>query len=263
MPEAVLLKREKEIAHLVLNRPEAFNAMNLELVEAFTHHLMGLAVDESVRAVVITGEGKAFCAGGDLKWALGYPQGPAASLHVLAGVLHQGILEVRGMAKPVIAAVNGVAAGAGFSLAIGCDFRVMARSASFRQAYTSNGLCIDGGGTFALPRLVGMARALEIAGFDAPISSDQALAWGLVTKIVGDGKVVEEATAMATQLVSRSLHSFGLSKRLFNESFHTPLEAQLESERAGIRACAAHPDGQEGMKAFSQKRKPVFHQGGG
>ena len=165
------------------------------------------------------------------------------------------------MSKPVIAAVNGVAAGAGFTLALACDFRVMAKSASFRQAYTSNGLCIDGGGTFTLPRLVGVARALEIAAFDQPIGSDQALAWGLVTKVSEDGRAAEEASAMARQLANRSLHSFGLSKRLLNESFDTPLETQLEKERAGIRACARHPDGLEGMKAFSEKRPPVYRRG--
>ncbi len=262
MPDAVLLKREGEIAHLVLNRPDAFNAMNLDLLNGFVDPLISLAVDDSIRAIVITGQGRAFSAGGDLKWALGHPEGSVAGLHILAGRLHQGIVEIRSMSKPVIAAVNGIAAGAGFSLALACDFRVMAKSARFLQAYTSNGLCIDGGGTFTLPRLVGMARALEIAGFDQPIPADQALAWGLVTKVAEDGRVVEEATAMASQLANRSLHSLGLSKRLFNESFHTSLEAQLEKERAGIRACAAHADGQEGMQAFAAKRPPVFHRKG-
>jgi 2-(1,2-epoxy-1,2-dihydrophenyl)acetyl-CoA isomerase len=162
------------------------------------------------------------------------------------------------MKKPVVAAVNGVAAGGGFSLALACDFRVMEKSAILRQAYTSNGLCIDGGGTFTLPRLVGYARALEIAAFDAPISADQALSWGLVTKVVEDGQALVEATAMAQLLSRRALNSFAWTKKLITDSFNTSFEAQLELERAALEACADHPDGREGLTAFSEKRKPNY-----
>jgi 2-(1,2-epoxy-1,2-dihydrophenyl)acetyl-CoA isomerase len=163
------------------------------------------------------------------------------------------------MSKPVIAAVNGVAAGGGFSLALACDFRVMAKSAMLRQAYTSSGLCIDGGGTFTLPRLVGLAHALEIVAFDKPISSEQALSWGLVTKVVEDGRAVEEASKMAHELAKISLHSFGWCKALLTDSFNAAFETHIERERLGLSTCAAHPDGQEGLKAFSEKRKPVFN----
>jgi 2-(1,2-epoxy-1,2-dihydrophenyl)acetyl-CoA isomerase len=163
------------------------------------------------------------------------------------------------MRKPVVAAVNGIAAGGGFSLALACDFRVMAQSAILRQGYTSNGLCMDGGGTFTLPRLVGLARAMEIVGFDKPISSGQALAWGLVTKVAEDGKVMEEAWKMARELTNRSFHSFGWCKQLLIDSFHTPFESHIERERQGLSSCAAHPDGQEGLKAFLEKRKPKFN----
>jgi 2-(1,2-epoxy-1,2-dihydrophenyl)acetyl-CoA isomerase len=162
------------------------------------------------------------------------------------------------MAKPVVAAINGIAAGGGFSLALACDFRVMAESAVLRQGYTSNGLSIDGGGSFALPRLVGLARALEIAAFDEPISSSKALEWGLVTKVVPDSEVQKEALAMLERLSKTSLHSFAWSKRLFLESFHNTLETQLELERQGISECAGHVDGQEGIKAFVAKRQPKF-----
>jgi len=127
-----------------------------------------------------------------------------------------------------------------------------------RQAYTSSGLSIDGGGTFALPRLVGLARALEIAAFDQPISSTQALAWGLVTKVVPDDKVVEESLSMLQGLVKSALHSFAWSKRLLTESLNNSLETQLELERQGISDCARHPNGQEGIRAFVEKRKPIF-----
>ncbi|MBM3301585.1 MAG: enoyl-CoA hydratase/isomerase family protein, partial [Deltaproteobacteria bacterium] len=140
-----------------------------------------------------------------------------------------------------------------------CDFRVMGESASLRQAYTSNGLSIDGGGTFTLPRLVGLARALEIAAFDKPISAKQALQWGLVTRVVPDDKTVEEATQMAEELAGKSLQSFGYAKQLLNDSFGTSLESHLEQERACLRSSAAHPDGQEGLLAFVEKRKPQFN----
>ena len=217
-----------------------------------------LAVDDNVRGVVISGEGKGFCAGGDIKWVSEFPLGPSAAFHKLAASFHQAILEIRRMSKPVVAAINGIAAGGGFSLALACDFRVMARSATLRQAYTSNGLCIDGGGTFMLPRLVGLARALEIAGFDNPISSEKALAWGLVTKVVDDGHALEEAVNMAHELSNGSLNSFGWSKQLLTDSFNSAFEAQIEHERLGLCSCAEHPDGKEGIKAFVNRRKPNF-----
>jgi 2-(1,2-epoxy-1,2-dihydrophenyl)acetyl-CoA isomerase len=162
------------------------------------------------------------------------------------------------MPKPVIAAINGIAAGGGFSLALACDFRVMAESAVLRQAYTSNGLCIDGAGSFILPRLVGMARAMEIMAFDKAISSEQALSWGLVTKVVKDGGTLEEATLMARELTQISLYSFGWSKKLLTDSLNTSFETHIERERRGLSSCAAHPEGQEGLRAFAEKRKPVF-----
>jgi 2-(1,2-epoxy-1,2-dihydrophenyl)acetyl-CoA isomerase len=143
-------------------------------------------------------------------------------------------------------------------LALACDFRVIAESAVLRQGYTSNGLSIDGGGSFALPRLVGLARALEIAAFDELISSSQAFEWGLVTKVAPDSDVQKEALAMLERLLQTSLNSFAWSKRLFLESFNNTLETQLELERQGISNCAGHPDGQEGLKAFLEKRRPLF-----
>jgi 2-(1,2-epoxy-1,2-dihydrophenyl)acetyl-CoA isomerase len=244
---------------MVINRPESFNAFDLDMIELFAKYLINLAMDDSVSVLVISGEGKAFCSGGDLKWALSFPNGPAVAFHELAARYHQAILEILRMRKPVVAAVNGIAAGGGFSLALACDFRVMAQSATLRQGYTSNGLCIDGGGTFTLPRLVGLARAMEIVAFDKPISSEQALAWGLVTKVVEDGRVMEEAWKMARELANGSLHSFGMCKQLLIDSFHTPFESHIERERLGLSSCAAHPDGQEGLKAFSEKRKPIFN----
>jgi 2-(1,2-epoxy-1,2-dihydrophenyl)acetyl-CoA isomerase len=258
MAEPVTLTKVDGIAAVLLNRPEVFNTFNMELVESFAAMLISLAADQEVRGVVISGEGKAFSAGGDLRYALGFPQGAAVAFHELAGRFHQAVLEIRRMPKPVIAAVDGVAAGGGFSLALACDFRVMAESAVLRQAYTSSGLCIDGGGSFALPRLVGLAKAMEIMAFDRPISAEQAMAWGLATKVVPDGTALEEATIMARELARGSLNAFGWSKKLLTDSFHTSFETHLERERRGLSTCAAHPEGLEGLRAFTEKRKPVF-----
>jgi 2-(1,2-epoxy-1,2-dihydrophenyl)acetyl-CoA isomerase len=259
MSESVIVRMEGRTAVLMLNRPGAYNAFDGEMLTAFADSLTRLATDDAVRAIVISGEGRAFCAGGDLKWALAYPRGPAAAFHELAARFHQGIVEIRRMAKPVIAAVNGVAGGGGFSLALACDFRVMAESAALKQAYTSSGLSMDGGGSFTLPRLVGFGRALEIAAFDPPIGSAQALAWGLVTRVVPDGKALASALDMARELSEKSLHSLGLSKQLLMDSYDTPFETHIERERAALSACAAHPEGQEGLRAFNEKRKPRFN----
>ena len=258
MSELIDVELKEHIAVVALNRPDAYNSFNYELVSQLANRLTTLAGDNGVRGVVITGRGKAFCAGGDLKWALEYPTGPGAAFHTLASQFHLAVLEIRRMKKPVVAAINGVAAGGGFSLALACDFRVMDQSAALNQAYTSAGLCIDGGGTFTLPRLVGFARALEIAAFDKPIPSEQAFQWGLVTKVVADGQALSEATAMAQDLARRSLNSFAWAKKLITDSFNTSFENQLEIERAALEACALHPDGQEGLTAFSEKRKPEF-----
>jgi 2-(1,2-epoxy-1,2-dihydrophenyl)acetyl-CoA isomerase len=240
-------------------RPEAYNAFDLDAITILADHLINIAADTTIRAVIVSGHGKAFCAGGDLRWAYGWPEGYPAAFHNLAARYHQTILEIRRMRKPVIAAINGVAAGGGFSLALACDFRIMAKSAILRQAYTSSGLAIDGGGTFTLPRLVGLARALEIAAFDKPISSEQAFAWGLVTKVVEDGEVLTAALEMAQDLAQKAVHSFGYAKQLLNDSFSNSFETHLELERAALRACAAHPEGEEGLAAFSEKRKPIFN----
>ncbi|ABK17086.1 enoyl-CoA hydratase/isomerase family protein [Syntrophobacter fumaroxidans] len=261
MSEVVKVAMDGEVACLLLNRPDAFNAINPELVEALAERLISLASDDNVRGVVVSGEGKAFCAGGDLKRTLSAPQGPGAIFHMLVSHFHQAVLQIRRMSKPVIAAVNGVAAGGGFSLALACDFRVMAESAVLVQAYTSSGLCPDGGGTFTLPRMVGFARALEILAFDKPITAERALAWGLATRVVADGTALEEAVGMARELARRSLHSFGWAKRLITDSYSNPFEAHLEMERTGLVSCVEHPDGREGLRAFTEKRKPVFTSG--
>lgn len=258
MNDTVLSQQHANILEIALNRPDAFNALNLDLMRGLSEALSYAAADPSVQGLVITGKGKAFCAGGDLKWISGQNEDARSVLYQLAPEFHRSIVQVRRMDKPVVAALDGIAAGGGFSLALACDLRVMAESAIMRQAYTSSGLSIDGGGSFALPRLVGLARAMEIMAFDQPISAAQALEWGLVTQVVADGEAAGAALEMLQKLTRGSLHSFAWSKRLMVDSLNHDLETQLELERQGISECAAHPDGQEGITAFVQKRKPVF-----
>ena len=258
MADLMTLEVAKNIATLTMNRLETYNAFNQPFVEEMASVLTRLATDDGVGAVVLTGAGKAFCAGGDLKAIQGLSEGPRAAFHRLAARFHACVLEMRRMPKPVIAAINGVAAGGGFSLALAADFRIMAKSAFLKCAYLSNGLCIDGGGTWTLPRLVGAHRALEIAVLDDPIPAQRALELGLVTKLADDDKVLDEAQALAERLVQGSLHSFAWTKNLIQQSFQTPFEAQLEAERDGIATCGVHPDGLEGLAAFAAKRKPEF-----
>jgi len=258
MTEPVKVEHKSGVAVVMLNRSEAFNAFDMRTIAGLADALVGLAADSTVRGVVITGSGKAFCAGGDLKWALSFENGPPAAFHELAARFHLAVTEIRRMPKPVIAAVNGVAAGGGFSLALACDFRVLAKSAVLKQAYSSNGLCIDGGGTFTLPRLAGFSRALEILTFDQPISSDQALSWGLATKVVVDGQALSAGVEMAVSMAGNALHAFGVAKQLLTDSFDTSFETQIERERQALSACAGHSEGKESLMAFAQKRKPKF-----
>jgi 2-(1,2-epoxy-1,2-dihydrophenyl)acetyl-CoA isomerase len=258
VPGTVRLDTDGPVAQVLLDRPAALNAFDLDMAGQLAERLAAVAADDRVRGVVLAGAGRAFSAGGDLRWALAHPEGAPAAFGALAGRFHKAVLEIRRMPKPVVAAVEGVAAGGGFSLALACDFRVLGASAGLRLAYTSSGLGIDGGGTFTLPRLVGLARALELAAFDRPVPATRALELGLATAVCEDGRALEEATRLAAELAGRSGHAFAMAKRLLDGSFETPLEEQLERERRGMVASAEHPDGREGLAAFAAKRPPKF-----
>jgi 2-(1,2-epoxy-1,2-dihydrophenyl)acetyl-CoA isomerase len=259
MSESVALRKENSMVVLTLNRPETYNSFDMEMVESLVEALMALALDKSVFGVVITGKGKAFCTGGDLRWIRECGKEPERAFNEIISRFHLAVLEIRRMPKPVLAAINGTAAGGGFSMALACDFRTMERSAVLRQGYTTNGLSFDGGGTFTLPRIVGLARAMEIAAFDQPIDAEKAFSWGLVTEVVEDGKSVEKAVEMIQDLKQGSLSSFAASKRLITDSYNNTFEAQLEKEREFLCWCGGHPNGREGVAAFLEKRKPVFN----
>jgi 2-(1,2-epoxy-1,2-dihydrophenyl)acetyl-CoA isomerase len=258
MNDTVRIAIREAVASLVLDRAPVYNALDLATMERLAQALAALGADPAVRAVVIGGAGRAFCAGGDLAWVAAFPEGAAAAFHELATRFHRAITEIRRMPTPVIAAIDGPAAGGGFSLALACDFRVMAASAVLKQAYTASGLCFDGGASHALPRLVGLARAPEIAAFDPAISAAQALSWGLVTRVAGDGEALAAALQLARELTDRSGTAFAACKALLTEAFEAPLASQLDRERAALSRCAGLPDGREGLAAFLEKRAPHF-----
>jgi 2-(1,2-epoxy-1,2-dihydrophenyl)acetyl-CoA isomerase len=233
------------------------NALDLETLVSLKTVLHDFAHNDDLGAMVISGRGKAFCAGGDLAWVAQFPGGTRSAIHLLAGEFHQVIMELHEIGKPVIAAIGGVAAGGGFSLSLACDFRVMHRDATLRHAYGSAGLSMDGGASFMLPRLVGHARALEIAAFGEPIAADRAASMGLATQVT-EGSAVDAAVAMAERLTNRALTSFAWSKQLLNASYDSALEAQLTRERRGIVECIDSVEGREGVAAFVEKRRPDF-----
>jgi 2-(1,2-epoxy-1,2-dihydrophenyl)acetyl-CoA isomerase len=255
--ECVIVDYEHGVATTFLNRPERLNALDLDTIVSLKKALQQLANNDEILAVVISGRGKAFCAGGDLAWVAQFPGGRRAALLTLAGEFHQAIMEIREMRKPVIAAIDGVAAGGGFSLALACDFRVLNRDATLRHAYASAGLSMDGGASFMLPKLVGYGRALEIAAFDAPLNADLAVSMGLATEVT-DGSALQAAVALARRMSDGAVTSFGWSKQLLNASYESALEAQLLRELQGIVECAGSPEGLEGVTAFIEKRRPNF-----
>jgi 2-(1,2-epoxy-1,2-dihydrophenyl)acetyl-CoA isomerase len=259
MSDTIILKTSDNIAKVFFNDPGTYNSFNLDTITRFANTMISLSCDDAIRGIIISGTGKAFCTGGDLKWARSYPQGMPAAFHELSSRFHQSISEIRNMKKPVIAAINGIAAGGGFSLALACDFRVMSKSAVLKQGFTSNGLSIDGGGTCSLPRLVGIARAMEIIALDEPILPEMALEYGLIHRVSGDNDLIPETENFISRILNISLNSFGWSKQLLYGSFNNSFETQLEMEREGLSSCAGHEDGIEGIRAFIEKRKPKFN----
>lgn len=255
----VLLEVDGPLATLTLNRPKALNAFDVPTVELLAGHLERLGEDPAVRVVMLTGVGRAFSAGGDLRaihQATG--GGVAEGLKGLAGIFHRSVLAIRSMSKPVLAVLNGVTAGGGFSLALACDLRIMAASAFMQQAYTSNGLCPDGGGTWTLPRLVGMAKALELVMLDPRLPSAECLRLGLCSEVIPDPVLRERAREIALALAAKPAGALGRTKALLAAAERTDLAEQLRQEELAIAAQAAGPEGQEGMAAFLEKRPPQF-----
>lgn len=245
------------VATIRLNRPEAANGMNdtmtRELAEAAAR-----ADDPDTKVVVITGAGRFFCAGGDLKAMAASPLGPGPYVKGIAEDLHRAISTFARMDAVVITAVNGVAAGAGFSLAVSGDLVLAAEAASFTMAYTKAGLSPDGSASYYLPRLIGVRRTQELMLTNRTLSAADALEWGLVTEVVEDVALTRRAAELADQIASGARGSNAAVKKLVLASFRNDIETQMALEAELIAQNADGADGREGIDAFLNKRAPKF-----
>lgn len=253
---SIVSETQGAVRILKLNRPDKFNSFNREMAMLFLAELDMAAADKKIRAVVITGEGKAFCAGQDLAEAVD-PKGPGIRT-IVEEHYNPIILRIRQLQKPVIAAVNGVAAGAGANIALACDIVVAGKSASFIQAFSKIGLIPDSGGTYTLPRLVGLnlASALMITG--DKVGAEDARACGMVYKVHEDSALITETFQLAHQVAALPTSAIALTKQLLNKSFSHTLEQQLDAERDLQVKAANSYDYNEGVKAFLEKRKAEF-----
>ena len=255
--ETVGYRVEAGVAHLTLDRPEAGNAISLQVARDLMEATMACSEDRSVRAVLLTGAGKTFCVGGDLSSFSGQADLPL-HLREVTTYLHAAVSRLARLDAPLVVAVQGSAAGAGMSLALGADILLLGASARLVMAYTRVGLSPDGSGTWFLPRLVGLRRALDLTLTNQVVTADDAVAWGLASRVVADDELAAEATQLATELASGPTAAFGAAKRLLRESLGTSLETQLELETNALCANAGTADGREGIQAFLDKRAPRF-----
>jgi 2-(1,2-epoxy-1,2-dihydrophenyl)acetyl-CoA isomerase len=256
---SILAALETGVLTITLNRPDRLNAFNPEMHQQLRRALERAAEEAEVRAVLLMGAGRAFCAGQDLSERNVAPGAAPIDLAISLGSHYNPLVRrLRALPKPVVCAVNGVAAGAGANLALACDLVVAARSASFVQAFSKIGLVPDSGGTFFLPRLVGTARAMGLALLGEKLSAEDAASWGLIWKIVDDGALAAEAMAIARQLAAGPTKAYGLLKKAMHASAGNSLDAQLDLERDLQREAGFSEDYREGVAAFMQKRLPSF-----
>lgn len=250
-------KIESGVLTLTLNRPTLFNSFNKEMAIALQTALKDASLNDEVRAIVITGEGKAFCAGQDLSEAMAL-DGP--SLQSIVRDHYNPIIElIRTIEKPIIAAVNGVAAGAGANIALACDITFAKESANFIQAFSKIGLIPDSGGTFFLPRIIGMQKATALMMTGDKVSAKQAEAMNLIYKAVADDSFEEEVSVFAIQLAKMPTKGLGLTKKALNASFTNDLSAQLALEEELQTKAGKTADFKEGVTAFLEKRAPIFN----
>jgi 2-(1,2-epoxy-1,2-dihydrophenyl)acetyl-CoA isomerase len=254
--EELLVNHNNGITTITLNRPAVFNSFNRSMALALHAALDNAANDEAVRCIVLTGEGRAFCAGQDLGEVID-PAGPG-----LPNIVHQHynpiIRRLRTIEKPIIAAVNGVAAGAGANIALACDICVAKASATFIQAFSKIGLVPDSGGTWMLPRLIGLQRATALAMLGEKVAAADAMAMGMIFKAVADDDFEQTIANMSTQLANMPTKALGMTKRAFNMAFENDLNTQLDLEGELQTAAGQTHDYKEGVAAFIEKRKPAF-----
>ena len=252
------LDRAHHVATLTLDRPDAYNALNLALGRELFDAVLEVDEDPDVRCVVVTGAGKAFCAGGDVKDFVDNLPRIGILVKELTTYLHGAVSRLCRANKPVIMAVNGVAAGGGMSFALSGDLVVAAESARFTMAYSRIAATPDGSSSYFLPRLIGLRRALELYLTNRVLTAREALDWGLVTKVVPDAELKGAVGALARELAQGPSRAFGGAKRLFHQSTWESLETQMELEAQAIAASGHTEDFRAGVSAFAAKTPPTF-----
>ena len=257
MNNSILIKIENQVAYITLNRPEVFNSFNREMAFSLQSILDDCEHNNEVRSIVITGNGKAFCAGQDLKEVTNPELNPGFK-KILEEHYNPIITRIRAINKPVIAAVNGVAAGAGANIALSCDLVVASNKASFIQAFSKIGLIPDSGGTFFLPRLIGFQKASALMMLGDKVTTEEAEELGMIFKVISSESFNEEVEKLAVKLANMPTKALGLIKELLNKSNTNTLEQQLELEGKLQIKAALSEDYTEGVNAFMEKRKPIF-----
>ena len=256
MYNTLIYKVENHTAYIHLNRPDRFNAFNTEMSMELQAALKAVKKDKEVRVVVLTGEGKAFCSGQDLKDISG---GGKRSLSDSLYKRYNPIIRaMRGLEKPIICRMNGVAAGAGCSLALASDFIIASEKASMIEVFVNVGLVLDSGSSYFLPRLVGSNRAFELSTMGSKVTAAQALEWGMVNRVCSPETLDEEVEKVVSYYRTAPTKAIGLMKKMLNKSFHSDLEEMLQYEAYCQEIAGNSDDYQEGVTAFVEKRKPSF-----
>lgn len=256
--QTLRFEREKKVGIITFNRPDNLNAFDLMLGQEWLDAMNRCALDKEIRAIIITGEGRAFSAGGDVKSMRDAGDKATSLLGDLTYYLHGIISAMRRIDRPVIGAINGVASGAGFSMALACDLLVASDKARFNMAYVNIGLVPDGGGTYFLPRLLGLQRATQLIFTAEAIDAAEAQRLGLVNYVVPSEQVLPKAKELAERLAAGPMLAFGKAKALINRGLIESLETQLENERQAITLSSQTMDFKEGLTAFFEKRKANF-----
>jgi 2-(1,2-epoxy-1,2-dihydrophenyl)acetyl-CoA isomerase len=257
--ETILFEIANGAARLTLNRPDRLNSFTVQMHGEVAEALSQVEQDDGVRALLITGAGRGFCAGQDLSDRAVAPGGEGVDLgESLENRYNPLIRRLMNLPKPAVCAVNGVAAGAGANIAFAADIVFAAKSAKFIQSFANIGLVPDSGGTWILPRLAGHARAMGLALTGAPITAEQAESWGLIWRAVDDAKLMEEANALVEQFARGPTKGYAAIKRAIRGSWSASLDDQLDHERDNQRELGRSGDYREGVAAFSEKRKPSF-----
>ena len=257
MNNSILIKIENQVAYITLNRPDVFNSFNREMALSLQSILDDCEHNNEVRSIVITGNGKAFCAGQDLKEVTSPELNPGFK-KILEEHYNPIITRIRAINKPIIAAVNGVAAGAGANIALSCDLVVASNKASFIQAFSKIGLIPDSGGTFFLPRLIGFQKATALMMLGDKVTAEEAEELGMIFKVISSESFNEEVEKLAVKLANMPTKALGLIKELLSKSMTNTLEQQLELEGKLQIKAALSEDYTEGVNAFMEKRKPIF-----